>query len=130
MRVLIVHTSTLPSRMGGSERVVWELARGLVARCHEPRILVPLTTRSLPARSTIDGITVVRYHDPFMSWRAVLPKSQVVADAGLLSPEGDVEALRARLRTLLSDHAVRERLIERGRGRVAQHYTHEVGAAA
>jgi glycosyltransferase involved in cell wall biosynthesis len=83
MRVLIVHTSTLPDRMGGSERVVWELARGLVVRGHEPRILVPRTARSLPARSTIDGITVVRYHDPFMSFGVLYFPSLLLARAAL-----------------------------------------------
>lgn len=79
----MAHTSTLPDRMGGSERVVWELARGLVARGHEPRILVPRATRALPPRSMIDGVTVVRYHDPFMSFGVLYLPSLVLASAAL-----------------------------------------------
>lgn len=69
--------------MGGSERVVWELARGLVARGHEPRILVPQATRSLSGWSTIDGVTIVRYHDPFMSFGVLYLPSLALARRAL-----------------------------------------------
>jgi glycosyltransferase involved in cell wall biosynthesis len=55
---------------------------------------------------------------------------EVVGDAGLLFPEGDAAALRARLRELLDDGALRRTVVERGRARVAQCYTHDVIAAA
>ena len=67
MRLLLAHTSTLPDRMGGSERLVWYLARALVARGHEVRIVVPRLAPSLPACSTVDGVTILRYRDPFSS---------------------------------------------------------------
>jgi len=69
--------------MGGSERVVWELARGLVARGHEARIVAPRTTRSLPEFSTIDGVTLHRYHDPFMSFGVLYLPSLILARAAL-----------------------------------------------
>lgn len=67
MRLLFAHTSTLPERMGGSERVVWQLARQLVAGGHEVRIVVPRLAPSLPPASTIDGIAIRRYRDPLSS---------------------------------------------------------------
>ncbi len=54
--------------MGGSNRVIWSLARGLVARGHEPRILVPRTARALPSVSHLDGVTIHRYDDPLHSF--------------------------------------------------------------
>lgn len=79
MRVLLAATSTLPDRMGGSERVIWHLARGLVARGHEPRILVPRTTRTFPAVSRVDGITILRYYDPFHSFATLYLPSLALA---------------------------------------------------
>jgi glycosyltransferase involved in cell wall biosynthesis len=79
----MVHTSTLPDHMGGSERVVWEVARALVARGHEVRVLVPRGTRALPGSSTIDGVTVLRYRDPFMSFGALYLPSLVLARAAV-----------------------------------------------
>ena len=54
----------------------------------------------------------------------------VIADAGLIVPEGDVEALAAALRRLRDDPALRAELARRGRDRVLAHYTHEQIAAA
>jgi glycosyltransferase involved in cell wall biosynthesis len=79
----MIHTSTLPDRMGGSERVLWEVARGLVARGHELRILVPRASRAPEASSTIDGVTVLRYHDPFMSFGALYLPSLALARAAV-----------------------------------------------
>jgi glycosyltransferase involved in cell wall biosynthesis len=113
------------------------LFTGAVTHQAVPDSLAALDALVLPSRSTTSWaeqfghvlIEAMAAGVPVAgSASAAIP--EVVADAGLLFPEGDVEALRAQLRTLLSDHAVRERLIERGRGRVAQHYTHEVIAAA
>ncbi|MGH7332878.1 MAG: glycosyltransferase family 4 protein, partial [Candidatus Rokuibacteriota bacterium] len=55
---------------------------------HEPRIVVPRATRSLPAWSTIDGVTVVRYHDPFMSFGVLYLPSLVLARAALRATVG------------------------------------------
>lgn len=54
----------------------------------------------------------------------------VVADAGLIVPEGDAEALAEALRLLRRDAALRAELGQRGRARVLAHYTHEQIAAA
>ena len=49
----------------------------------------------------------------------------VIGDAGLIVPEGDVEALAAALRDLREMPALRSELIERGRARFLAHFTHE-----
>ena len=47
----------------------------------------------------------------------------VIGDAGLVFPEGEVEALRNALRRLAGNPQLRRELGERGRERVLQHYT-------
>ena len=47
----------------------------------------------------------------------------VIGGAGVVFPEGDVEALRAQLQRLMQDRAVREDLATAGRQRVLAHYT-------
>ncbi len=54
----------------------------------------------------------------------------VIADAGLIVPEGDVDALAAALRRLRDEAGLREELARRGRDRVLAHYTHQQIAAA
>ncbi|MCY3836590.1 MAG: glycosyltransferase family 4 protein [Anaerolineaceae bacterium] len=54
---------------------------------------------------------------------------EVIGAAGLLFPEGDVAALTGRLRQLRSDEMGRKEMGERGRQRVAQHFTQEIVAA-
>jgi len=49
----------------------------------------------------------------------------VIADAGLISPEGDVEALGYALRQLRDQPGLRADLIEKGRARFLAHFTHE-----
>ena len=83
MRLLLAHTSSLPDRMGGSERVVGQLARGLVARGHEVRILVPRLAPSFPASSIIDGVTIQRYRDPLSSSALAYLPSLILARAAL-----------------------------------------------
>ena len=110
---------------------------GAVPHEEVPDYLAAVDALVLPSRSTITwaeqfghvlieamaaGVPVVG------SASAAIP--EVVADAGLLFPEGDVAALRAQLRTLLADDALRGTLIERGRARVARCYTHEIIATA
>ncbi len=53
----------------------------------------------------------------------------VIGEAGLIFPEGDVEALRAHLQTLLQSPELREELGRRGRERVLKHFTHRRIAA-
>jgi len=50
---------------------------------------------------------------------------QVVGDAGLIVPEGDVAALRAALLRLVEDSSLRERLAHVGRQRVLDNFTQE-----
>jgi len=50
---------------------------------------------------------------------------EVVGDAGLIFPEGDVEALRTNLLQLQTDPALRADLSARGLARVEAYYTHE-----
>ena len=54
----------------------------------------------------------------------------VVGDAGLIVPEGDVDALALALRHLRDQPALRAELIEKGRARFLAHFTHERIAAA
>jgi glycosyltransferase involved in cell wall biosynthesis len=53
----------------------------------------------------------------------------VIADAGLVFPEGDVPALRHALSELMEDPTLRLQLGQRGRARVLQHYTQQRIAA-
>ncbi len=53
----------------------------------------------------------------------------VVGDAGLIFPEGDVNALAAHLDQLQHDSDLREQLTQKGRTRVLDHFTHERVAA-
>ena len=52
----------------------------------------------------------------------------VIGGAGLLFPEGDVAALTEQLRRLRADERWRAELGERGRQRVAEHFTQEIVA--
>jgi glycosyltransferase involved in cell wall biosynthesis len=56
-----------------------------------------------------------------------IPK--VIGDAGLIYPEGDIEALRAHLQALVGDGALWQELAERGRERALAHYTQAQVAA-
>jgi len=49
----------------------------------------------------------------------------VIGDAGLIFPEGDVEALADAIGRLMRDEDLRRDLAHRGRERVLQHYTHQ-----
>jgi L-malate glycosyltransferase len=50
---------------------------------------------------------------------------EVIADAGLIFPEGDVAALREAIVRLRDDASLRAELRARGRARVLAHYTHQ-----
>ncbi len=56
--------------------------------------------------------------------------SDVIADAGLIVPEGDVTALANALRRLRDDPVLREFCAQRGRDRVLAHYIHQQIATA
>jgi len=47
----------------------------------------------------------------------------VIGDAGLVFPEGDVAALRGHIESLQCDPARRREMGERGRARVVEHFT-------
>ncbi|MSQ26797.1 MAG: glycosyltransferase family 1 protein [Dehalococcoidia bacterium] len=49
----------------------------------------------------------------------------VIGDAGLVAPEGNVDELHKALERLMGDPALRRRLAKAGRERVLQHYTQE-----
>jgi glycosyltransferase involved in cell wall biosynthesis len=53
----------------------------------------------------------------------------VIGDAGLIVPEGDIDALRRSLLQLLQDDKLRRDLSRRGRERVLEHYTQDQIAA-
>jgi len=55
---------------------------------------------------------------------------EVIGDAGIIFPEGDVGALRDALAALQNDAARRAQLAQRGRARVLAQYTHAHIAAA
>jgi glycosyltransferase involved in cell wall biosynthesis len=48
----------------------------------------------------------------------------VIGDAGIVTPEGDADALAAAFRKLMADPALARELGRRGRGRVLERYTH------
>jgi glycosyltransferase involved in cell wall biosynthesis len=83
VRLLFAHTSIVPDRMGGSERVVWQLARALGGRGHEVRIVVPRLTAAFPPSSTIDGVTIRRYRDPLSSSALAYAPSLLMAAAAV-----------------------------------------------
>jgi glycosyltransferase involved in cell wall biosynthesis len=55
---------------------------------------------------------------------------EVLGEAGLIFPEGDLTALSQAIMTLQSDAVRRAQLAQAGRVRVLAHYTHERIAAA
>lgn len=79
MRLLLAATSTLPDRMGGGERVLWHLARGMRVRGHDVRIVVPRTTADRPPVSEVDGIRIIRYDDRFHSFSTLYLASIALA---------------------------------------------------
>lgn len=54
---------------------------------------------------------------------------EIIGDAGLIFPEGDIAELCARLSQVLEDSALRRELIERGIRRATEHYSDAVVAA-
>jgi glycosyltransferase involved in cell wall biosynthesis len=139
-RLLVVGDG--PARRGLERRVAsWPRGRAVFAGAiaHEavPDYLAALDVLVLPSRTTATwaeqfghvlieamaaGVPVVG------SDSAAIP--EVVGDAGLIFPEGEVEALRARVASALGDAALRGALIARGRLRVERFYSQAAIAAA
>lgn len=89
MRILLTHTSTLPDRMGGSERVMWELARALRARGHEACIVARCTAAGLPPRSRVEGISILRYRDRLHTFATLYLTSLAAARSALGAALGE-----------------------------------------
>lgn len=64
MRILIVCQLFYPDTVGGSERVIYEQARGLTRRGHSVTVAVQRARPDLAAEESIDGIRVRRYGNP------------------------------------------------------------------
>ncbi len=69
--------------MGGSDRVIWSLARELVALGHELRILVPRTAPGWPLVSHLEGVAIFRYRDPLHSFSTLYLPSLWLARAAV-----------------------------------------------
>nr|MDQ3757710.1 glycosyltransferase family 4 protein [Actinomycetota bacterium] len=86
----------------------------------------------LPSRSEGFGLVAVEamaVGTPIVAY-AVDALPEVIGDAGLLVPAGDVDALRRALETVLGDDVLRAQLVEAGRRRIADRYDAERWAAA
>ncbi|MBA3914623.1 MAG: glycosyltransferase family 4 protein, partial [Acidobacteriales bacterium] len=59
---------------------------------------------------------------PVGSSSAEIPN--VIGEAGLIFPEGDIQALAASLRVLRENAGLRQKLAAAGRDRVLRHFTH------
>jgi len=68
MRIIVCATSSMPDAIGGSDRVIWQLSRGLATRGHDVQLVIRRLASALPATSVIDGVTVHRYADPWHSF--------------------------------------------------------------
>ncbi len=53
----------------------------------------------------------------------------VIDDAGLITPEGDIAALAEAICKLQQDQSLHKSLAERGRARIIEHFTHAQVAA-
>ncbi|MGH2536889.1 MAG: glycosyltransferase [Candidatus Promineifilaceae bacterium] len=123
----------LAAGLGLAERVIFD---GPVASLDMPAYLRQLDILALPSRSLPNWkeqfgrilIEAMACEVPVVgSDSGEIPN--VVADAGLIFPEGDVEALACHLQTLAQDEGLRARLGAAGRRRVLACYTQEQVAA-
>lgn len=117
----------LVARLGLSERVrlLGSRPSGEMAAFYHTLDVLVLPSRTLPnwkeqfgrvlVEAMATGVAVVG------STSGEIPN--VVGDAGWIVPEGDVEALRAQLETLINAPALRAAAAERGRRRVLERYT-------
>lgn len=129
------HLETLARELGISERITFLSqipSTEMPSQYREidmlvvPSLTLPNWKEQFGPRATVEamasGIPVIG------SDSGAIPN--VIADAGLIVPEGEVEALAEALRRLRGDAALRAELGQRGRARVLAHYTHEQIAAA
>jgi glycosyltransferase involved in cell wall biosynthesis len=123
----------LAQELGISDRVVFD---GVIASEQMPAYLRQLDALALPSR------TLPNWKEQFgrvlveaMACEVAVVGSDsgeipnVIGEAGLVFPEGDVEALSQCLRRLMEDNGLREQLGRAGRQRVLTHYTQAQVAA-
>ena len=120
--------------LGLSERVTLAgvlSGTALVAAYHEMNMLV-LPSRTTPVWKEQFGRVLV---EAMACGVSVIGSSsgaipEVIGDAGLVFPEGDVDALAAQIRRVASDATLAVQMRRRGSERVHEHYTQERIAAA
>src|SRR5256885_16052615 len=89
MRILICATSSMPDAIGGSDRVVWQLSRGLAVRGHDVQVVIRRLAPDLPATSILDGVTIHRYADPWHTFATLyMPSVACAAPAPRAAPPG------------------------------------------
>jgi glycosyltransferase involved in cell wall biosynthesis len=124
---------SLAKELGIAERVQFD---GVIGSEQMPAYLSQLDVLVLPSRSTPTwkeqfGRVLVEA----MSCEVVVVGSDsgeipnVIGEAGLIFPEGDIEGLQCHLHDLHLDAALRRRLSQSGRQRVLAQYTQEQVAA-
>jgi glycosyltransferase involved in cell wall biosynthesis len=85
MRVALLHPCYWPEVRRGSERVIRELADGLLARGHEPLLI---TSHPGPtARGVEDGLRIVRARRPDDVWLRIRGWDRYLLHAGRTAPE-------------------------------------------
>src|SRR5947199_169122 len=89
MRILICATSSMPDAIGGSDRVVWQLSRGLAVRGHDVQLVIRRLAPDLPATSIIDGVTIHRYADPWHTFATLYMPSVACAVRALRAAAHD-----------------------------------------
>jgi glycosyltransferase involved in cell wall biosynthesis len=83
MKILMVHRAPVPVfAYGGTERVVWDLARCLAAQGHTVRLLVP-------AGSSCDFAEVIAL-DPAVDWRRQVPADTDVVHLQFQPEDGEL----------------------------------------
>lgn len=120
-----------PDLLGRVEFTGWVPSEAMPELYRRMDVLV-LPSRTTPSWKEQFGRVLV---DAMASGVAVVGSDSgeipnVVGEAGLVFPEGDVGALRERLSRLLADPALRQELGRRGRERVLAHYTQRQVARA
>jgi glycosyltransferase involved in cell wall biosynthesis len=123
----------LCAQLGIAKRVVWA---GVVPSAEIPRVLNELDVLVLPSLTRRNWkeqfgrilIEAMACEVPVVgSSSGEIP--HLIADAGLIFPEGDVEALRDALSRLMQEPDLRLALGQKGRARVLAHYTQQQIAA-